>query len=84
MSRNEKLLKRLKDRPVDFTWNELTRLLNGFGYQLNKKGKTGGSRRRFIHPTNPLICLHEPHPQKVLKRYQIDQIIEMLMEESLL
>jgi hypothetical protein len=84
MSKNEKLVKRLKSRPVDFTWDELTRLLSGLGYQLAKKGKTGGSRRRFIHDTNPLICLHEPHPQKVLKRYQIDQIIEMLIEGSLL
>ena len=84
MSKNEKLLKRLKGRPVDFTWDELTRLLSGFGYQLAKKGKTGGSRRRFIHDINPLICLHEPHPQKVLKRYQIDQIIELLTEEGLL
>lgn len=84
MSKNEKLMKRLKSRPVDFTWDELTRLLNGFGYELAKKGKTGGSRRRFIHSTNPFICLHESHPQKVLKRYQIDQIIEMLMEEGLL
>jgi hypothetical protein len=84
MSKNKKLLKRLKSRPVDFTWDELTRLLGGFGYQLAKKGKTGGSRRRFIHETNPLICLHEPHPQKVLKRYQIDQILELLTEEGLL
>jgi predicted RNA binding protein YcfA (HicA-like mRNA interferase family) len=84
MSKNEKLLQRLKSHPVDFTWDELLRLLKGFGYQLVKKGKTGGSRRRFIHPQNAFICLHEPHPQKVLKKYQIDQIIEMLMEEGLL
>lgn len=84
MSKNEKLANRLKSRPVDFTWDELIRLLSGLGYRLAQKGKTGGSRRRFIHDTNPLICLHEPHPQKVLKRYQIDQIIDMLMEEGLL
>lgn len=84
MSQNEKLIKRFKTRPVDFTWDELIRLLNNFGYELHKKGKTGGSRRRFIHPIYAFITLHEPHPQKVLKRYQIDQIIEILKEEELL
>lgn len=81
MSQNEKLIKRFKNRPVDFTWDELTRLLSNFGYELHRKGKTGGSRRRFVHSVHAFITLHEPHPQKVLKRYQI---IEILKEENLL
>lgn len=50
MSRKGKLVKRLKGRPKDFTWDELRRLLVSLGYELAKSGKTGGSRRRFVHP----------------------------------
>jgi hypothetical protein len=42
------------------------------------QGKTGGSRRKFVNDENNIISLHEPHPQKVLKAYQIDIIIEHL------
>lgn len=72
----------LMERPTDFTLNELIRLLDGLGYQMVKSGKTGGSRRRFAHPEYGFITLHEPHPTKVLKRYQIDQIIEYLQIEK--
>jgi|LGVE01.1.fsa_nt_gb hypothetical protein len=50
MSRKDKLLLRLQQRPKDFTWDELSVLLKSLGYKQAKSGKTGGSRRRFIHP----------------------------------
>jgi hypothetical protein len=31
-----------------------------------------------------IITLHKPHPQNILKRYQIQQIIEILQGEELL
>lgn len=43
------------------------KLLVGLGYELEKTGKTGGSRRKFIHATAPLISLHKPHPKEILK-----------------
>jgi predicted RNA binding protein YcfA (HicA-like mRNA interferase family) len=84
MGRVEKLIERLTSKPTDFGWDELVRLLAGFGYQAAKRGKTGGSRRRFVHPDFGDITLHEPHPAKILKKYQIDQIIETLEEKGLL
>ncbi len=84
MSQKDKLIKRLLLRPKDFTWDELLKLLNSLGYTLIKGGKTGGSRRRFEHLDYGYITLHEPHPTKVLKRYQIDQLIDHLKEEKLL
>lgn len=84
MSRKEKLLKRIKGRPRDFTWDELTSLLKSLGYEQAKPGTTGGSRRRFVHETYPTITLHKPHPSNVLKMYQISQIIELLENEGLL
>ncbi len=84
MSRKDKIIKRLKGRPRDFTWDELQRLLENLGYTPAKLGKTGGSRRRFIHPTAPLISLHKPHPGNIVKMYVIDAVLETLSEAGMI
>ncbi len=79
MSKHEKLLKRLQSKPRDFSYNELKTLLNGFGYIELSLGKTSGSRAAFYNEaTQHIIRLHKPHPGSILKRYQIDLIIEEL------
>lgn len=82
MTRRDKLLLRFKSRTLDFTWDELKNLLAGFGYELAASGRTGGSRVRFVHPERPPIILHKPHPTPVLKRYQVEQILEFLKKEG--
>jgi hypothetical protein len=73
------LLSRLLSRPKDFTYNELKHLLSGFGYEEAISGKTSGSRVAFInHHTKHIIRLHKPHPAPVLKRYQVEAIIDEL------
>ncbi len=84
MSRKEKLISRLQQRPKDFTWEELRNLLQSIGYLEIKTGKTGGSRRRFIHPSAGVITLHKPHPKNVIKRYAIDQVLDLLRQEGLI
>ncbi len=84
MGRREKLVARLKGRPKDFTWDELVRLLEGLGYVEAATGKTGGSRRRFIHETAPTIALHKPHPGNIVKMYVIDDVLRILIEEDLI
>lgn len=84
MTKREKLLDRLLTRPIDFTWDELNKVLKGLGYIEDNMGKTSGSRVRFISSKNPPIILHKPHPKPTLKRYQIDQIIEKLRQEKLI
>jgi len=61
---------------------DLKNLLAGFGYELAAGGRTGGSRVRFLHPERPPISMHKPHPTPVLKRYQIEQILEFLKKEG--
>jgi hypothetical protein len=79
MSKAEKLLQRFLSKPTDFTYDELARLLKGFGYVEAKMGKTAGSRAAFInHQTKSIIRLHRPHPKPVLKRYQMDDVEEAL------
>lgn len=85
MSKAEKLLKRFLSKPKDFTYDEIKRLLTGFGYENLGTGKTAGSRVAFIHPeTKHIIKLHKPHPKPELKRYQLDYIEEALKNRGLI
>ena len=85
MARRNKLLDRLRQRPRDFTWDELTRLLRRLGFEQVKGGKTGGSRHRFVQKKSGLtISLHRPHPSKELKRYQIDQLLDFFAREGMI
>lgn len=75
MSRHEKLLNRFLSKPTDFSYNELTTLLRGFGYEEIKTGRTAGSRVAFFNnETNHIMRLHKPHPKNILKRYQLDLV----------
>lgn len=78
MSRQEKLIVRLLSVPKDFTWDELVKVLNSFGYEELKGGKTGGSRRPFVDGDKNIITLHKPHPANIVKGYAIKEIIEHL------
>ena len=84
MSRCDKLVARLRGKPKDFTWDELFRLLEGLGYSEAAAGKTGGSRRRFVHATAPIIALHKPHPDNIVKMYVIEDVLRVLTEEGLI
>jgi len=80
MSKHEKIVARLISRPKDFEWGELNLLMEAFGYELKT---TGGSGRKFIHPrTGATLFLHEPHPAKVLKAYQVKDAINFLKQEG--
>lgn len=84
MGSREKLIERFKSKPRDFTWDELVRLLRGLGYREIAAGKTGGSRRRFVHDVAPTIALHKPHPGTIVKMYIVADLLRMLTEEGLL
>jgi len=84
MTRKDKLIARFRQRPRDFTWDELVRLLVALGYSEASTGKTGGSRRRFMHDSAPAISLHKPHPGNIVKMYVIDEVRRVLEEETLL
>lgn len=81
MSKKDKLLERLKQRPKDFTYDEAKRLLENLGFKEYNKGKTSGSRVNFCHDNiRTKIELHKPHPKKILKGYVIKNLIEQLKE----
>lgn len=82
MSKNEKLIQRLLSLPKDFTWEELTKILALFGYTEIKKGKTGGSRRKFADEKKHIISLHKPHRGNIVKEYALKQVIAQLKEKG--
>ncbi|NII29800.1 type II toxin-antitoxin system HicA family toxin [Pseudoflavitalea sp. X16] len=82
MSKTEKLLLRLLSVPRDFTWDELIKILNHFGFFELKKGKTGGSRRKFADAEQNVIILHKPHPGNIVKTYALIQVIDLLTEKG--
>jgi hypothetical protein len=84
VTRQEKLIERLKGRPRDFRWEELVRLLASLGYSEVARGKTGGSRRRFIHATGPTLSFHKPHPGNIVRAYVVDELLRILTEERLI
>ena len=75
LTKLKKLETRLRAKPKDFTFEEMKKLLQGYGYREIKTGKTAGSRAAFVHDaTRHVIRLHRPHPGKIVKRYQLDLI----------
>ena len=62
----------------------MTSLLKYMGYREVKTGKSGGSRRRFVHDSAATITLHKPHPQNILKRYAVDQVLDILKQEEMI
>jgi len=60
----------------------LLRLLNSLGYKEQQ-----GSELRVVFSNEGMkhnIKLHKPHPSNILKRYQIDLIIQDLKSNGLL
>ena len=85
MGKKEKLIKKLRSNPKDFTFLEAETLFGYFDYHRDDKGKTSGSRVRFFNDArNAGITIHRPHPQNDLKDYQVKEILEHLEEEGLI
>lgn len=84
MGQKDKLIKRLKSKPKDFTFEDAETLLKYLDYTRCNKGKTSGSRVMFTNEVHGNILLHVPHPQKELKMYQIKQLIDVLTQEGLI
>ena len=69
MGKKDKLIKRLKSRPKDFTFDEAETLLKYFDFAYSNKGKTSGSRVIFESENHGFSMLHKTQPQKELMYY---------------
>jgi len=71
--------------PKDFTYDELKTVLNNLGYEEDNKGKTSESRVAFVHKIiNDYILIHKPHPNKIINRVYIKNIIKELISKQIL
>lgn len=84
MGTKDKLIKRFKSLPNDFTWEEMSRLLVLLGYSPGNKGKTSGSRVIFKGEGKRPIMLHRPHLGNKIKGYVMKQVYEYLKNENLI
>ncbi len=48
VSKRDKLIERLLERPIDFEYNEVRTLLRRLGYREDNRGCTSGSRAAFL------------------------------------
>ena len=80
MNKKEKLLKKFLEKPIrkDLTFDELSSLLIGFGYD-KIEGK-GSAVKFYNKKEDNLINLHKPHPSNLLKMYLVKQIQVKLKE----
>ena len=81
MSRRDKLIQRFEQLPKDFTWNELVRLFEIFGFTINNKGKTSGSRIVF-EKDEYSFDIHKPHPSNIIKEYVMKKALMFLRDNN--
>ena len=82
MSTKEKLIKRFINQPKDFTWEELVRLFSVFGFSVDNKGKTSGSRVMFENDDKTYF-VHKPHPSNIINKSSMKQILDYLKNNNL-
>ena len=84
MGQKEKAIARMQTLPKDVSFEEYTRFLGYFGYVLDNKGKTSGSRARFVRNGSLPILVHKPHGRKGMWWQDIAKVLEALEKEGLL
>ncbi len=71
--------------PKDFTFDEMIRLFAAFGFEVDNKGGTSGSRLALINSTLGLSYnMHRPHPDNAIKMYVMRQVFEFMVENGLM
>ena len=83
MSTKEKLIERFKTIPSDFTFDELVSLFNHFGYSMDNKGSTSGSRVSFMKADDKLL-IHKPHPDSIIKVYYLKRLLKEFKQRKLI
>lgn len=79
---HKKTIKKIKEGSDNVTFQEVAALLEWLGYTVSNKGKTSGSRLKFInHENGKMIYIHRPHPRNTLLKYQLKAILERIGDE---
>ena len=79
MSQIEKLLRKLRSKPKDLTYDEVVRIFAYFGYLADESVE--GSRVIFIKDISR-FRMHKPHPDSIIKSYMVKRIVVFLQEKE--
>ncbi|MGYP003421499644 len=83
MNKKEKLIKRFRTLPRDFTFEEVVTLFQTCGFILENKGATSGSRVRFYNAADQnTYIMHKPHPSNIIKSYLMRDILNFLLKNN--
>lgn len=84
MTRLQKLQEKIlrNPTPADITWEEIKKFLEGCGFEMRVNK---GSRRKFYNAEkNVLLSCHEPHPQSIVKKSTVRDIVQQLTMNGLI
>lgn len=82
MGQKEKRIKRLKETPKDYTYDEAKALLGCLDFDEFSKGSTSGSRVMFFRKSDKMkILLHKPHGPN-MDVAAVKEILMLLMESG--
>ena len=83
MNKKEKLVKRFRTLPNDFTFEEVVTLFQIYGFSLENKGSTSGSRIKFYNKYDEnAFIMHKPHPSNIIKGYMMRDILNYLLHNN--
>lgn len=83
MNKKDKLIKRFKTLPRDFTFDEVLALFQYYGFELENKGATSGSRVKFYNAKDEnSYIMHKPHPSNIIKGYMMRDILNYLLKNN--
>jgi hypothetical protein len=83
MDKKEKLIKRFRTLPKDFTFEEVETLFGTCGFTLENKGATSGSRVKFYNENGQnAYIMHKPHPSNIIKGYMMRDILNYLLKNG--
>jgi predicted RNA binding protein YcfA (HicA-like mRNA interferase family) len=81
MSKQDKLLDKLRNSGNTFEWSDTITLLSRLGYTQTEMA---GSRVRFTHETLRMILIHKPHPQNYIKDGALKAVKTSLIKDDIL
>jgi len=84
VSIKDKLILKCKNSPQSISIREIETLLKYYGFVLDNKGKTSGSRIRFIDSEGRKILMHNPHPNNIVCISAVKSLLSFLEEEKLI
>ena len=70
-------------KDAGFTFDEMVALFQLYGFTLENKGATSGSRIKFYNEADQnAYIMHKPHPSNIIKGYMMRDILNYLIKND--